>query len=231
MADVSTLIDGRSVLMKRLILLPLLLWLAACQQSPTDTNPADDTMALGVVLTVTEPCTNGDCPLPDDPGCTNGDCPPPDDPGCTNGDCPPPDDPGCTNGDCPPDPPGCSNGDCPPGTVLIDIKPGSYPNCFNNDGHGVIPVAILSSATFDATQIDASTVTLEGLSIGARGRANKLMAHLEDVNGDGLIDLVVQIEDVDGAFTSGNGTATLTGYLFDGSSFQGTDEICVVPNN
>jgi hypothetical protein len=27
--------------------------------------------------------------------------------------------------------------------VPIDIKPGSYPNCFNNDGNGVIPVAIL----------------------------------------------------------------------------------------
>ena len=35
--------------------------------------------------------------------------------------------------------------------VAIDIKPGSDPNCFNNDGHGVIPVAILSSTDFDAT--------------------------------------------------------------------------------
>jgi hypothetical protein len=102
---------------------------------------------------------------------------------------------------------------------------------FNNDGHGVIPVAILGSGTFDLTQVDASTVALEGLAIGARGKANKLLAHLEDVNGDGLLDLVVQIEDVDGAFTSGDGWATLTGSLLDGTSFQGMDEICIVPNN
>jgi hypothetical protein len=111
--------------------------------------------------------------------------------------------------------------------VSIDIKPGSDPNCFNNNGHGVIPVAILGSATFDVTQIDASTVSLAGLVIGARGRTNKLLAHIEDVNGDGLDDMVVQIEDVDGTFTAGDGTATLTGNLFDGTAFEGSDEICV----
>ena len=35
-----------------------------------------------------------------------------------------------------------------PTDVEIDIKPGSDPNCFNNNGHGVIPVAILSSNNF-----------------------------------------------------------------------------------
>ena len=113
--------------------------------------------------------------------------------------------------------------------VGIDIKPGSEQNCFNNDGHGVIPVAILGSATFDVNDIDPSTVELAGLAVGARGKSNKLMAHIEDVNGDGFDDLVVQIEDVDGTFTSGSGTATLTGNLFDGTAFEGSDEICIVP--
>jgi hypothetical protein len=113
--------------------------------------------------------------------------------------------------------------------VDIDIKPGSDPNCFNNDGHGVIPVAILGAADFDVTQIDPSTVQLEGLAVGARGKSNKLMAHVEDINSDGFDDLVVQIEDVDGAFTSGSGVATLTGQLWDGTAIEGSDEICVVP--
>jgi hypothetical protein len=46
--------------------------------------------------------------------------------------------------------------------VEIDIKPGSYPNCFNNDGHGVIPVAIFSSDIFNATQVDSFTIELDG---------------------------------------------------------------------
>lgn len=113
--------------------------------------------------------------------------------------------------------------------VQIDIKPGSDPNCFNNDGHGVIPVAILGSADFDVLDVDPATVQLEGLAVQARGKSNKLQAHIEDVNHDGLDDLVVQIEDVDGSFTSGSGTATLTGNLFDGTKIEGSDEICVVP--
>ncbi len=58
--------------------------------------------------------------------------------------------------------------------VTIDIKPGSEPNCFNNDGHGVIPVAILGSAEFDVTTIDAGSVMLEGLAVKAVGKSNKL---------------------------------------------------------
>jgi hypothetical protein len=96
----------------------------------------------------------------------------------------------------------------------------------------VIPVAILGSADFDVTQVDASTVALEGLEVAARGKADRLLSHIEDVNGDGFDDFVVQIEDLDGTFTSGTGTATLTGNLlpeFDGTPIQGTDHICVVP--
>jgi hypothetical protein len=113
--------------------------------------------------------------------------------------------------------------------VEIDIKPGSDPNCFNNDGHGVIPVAILGSADFDVTSIDPATVALESLAVRAAGRKGNLQAHIEDVNGDGFADLVVQIEDSDGAFNIGSGTATLTGQLLDGTPFEGTDDICIVP--
>jgi hypothetical protein len=113
--------------------------------------------------------------------------------------------------------------------VDIDIKPGSYPNCFNSDGHGVIPVAILGSTDFDVSQIDPGTVTLEDLAIRAVGKSNKLLAHIEDVNDDGFDDLVVQIEDVDGAFQPGEGSATVTGELFDGTPIEGSDSICIRP--
>jgi hypothetical protein len=118
--------------------------------------------------------------------------------------------------------------DCPI-QVQIDIKPGSDPNCFNNDDHGVIPVAILGSADFDVTQIDPGSVNLDSLAVKAVGKGNKLLAHIEDVNGDGWDDLVVQIQDQDEAFTSGSGTAKITGQLWDGTPFEGSDSICVVP--
>ena len=129
----------------------------------------------------------------------------------------------------------------PPVTpVTIDIKPGSDPNCFNNDGHGVIPVAILSDCVdgcipeggFDATQVDPKTVQLEGLAVRVVGKSDKLQAHIEDVNNDGCDDLVVQIVDQDGAFEAGDTEAVLTGNLYDvygGTAIEGTDTICIVP--
>jgi hypothetical protein len=60
------------------------------------------------------------------------------------------------------------------------------------------------------------------------GKSNKLLAHIEDIDGDGLDDLVVQIEDNDGVFAPGNATATLTGNTSDGTPFAGTDTICIV---
>lgn len=114
--------------------------------------------------------------------------------------------------------------------VDIDIKPGSDPSCFNNDGNGVIPVAVLGSDTFDVYQVDVTTVMLEGLAVAAKGKANKLLAAYEDVNGDGFIDLVLKIEDVDGTFTQGSGTATLSGNLlpeFGGTPIEGVGDICI----
>lgn len=114
--------------------------------------------------------------------------------------------------------------------VDIDIKPGSYPNCINLGSKGVIPVAILSSGTFDATQVDPETVKLGGAGVAVRGKGNKSLAHHEDVNGDGLLDLVMQVETENldpGLFQ--DGFATLTGQTFGGQLIEGQDEICIVP--
>ena len=111
----------------------------------------------------------------------------------------------------------------------IDIKPGSSDNCINNNGHGVIPAAILGSADFDCTQVDPYTCPLAGQTVKAVGKGNKQLAHIEDVNRDGFGDLALQIEDVDGTFQEGQGEATLTGELFDGTPIEGSDTICIVP--
>jgi len=116
-------------------------------------------------------------------------------------------------------------------TVQIDIKPGSDPNSFNNNGNGVIPVAILGSMDFDVMNIDPGTVELEGVGVRVVGKSNKLLAHFEDVNGDSHKDLVVQIEDSDSdhIFSDGCTMATVSGKLIDGTLFEGQDTICIVP--
>jgi hypothetical protein len=48
--------------------------------------------------------------------------------------------------------------------VAVDVRPGSCPNPLNCKSKGVLPVAILGTATFDVTQIDPATVQLAGVA-------------------------------------------------------------------
>ncbi len=90
----------------------------------------------------------------------------------------------------------------------------------------LIPVAILGSATFDATQVDPLTLSLDSRTVKTKGNGDP-QTNIEDVNGDGFDDLVVKIIDSDGTYTVGTGSATLTGQLFDGTPIEGTDSIYI----
>lgn len=118
----------------------------------------------------------------------------------------------------------------PPGVSLvdIDIKPGSDPNCFNLNGHGVIPVAILGSDKFDVTNIDQGSLYFGGLEIRVRGNKGPLCG-LEYSNADAYLDLVCQFEDDPNNWDAGDAEAVLEGSLFDLTDFGGIGSICVVP--
>ena len=92
----------------------------------------------------------------------------------------------------------------------------------------MIPIAILGSDTFDVLDIDTSTLFFAGLEVRMRGKKGPL-CHGEFVNVDGFLDLVCQFEDDPSMWAPDNSTATLTGTLLDGTEFEGTDSICVVP--
>ncbi|MBN2396462.1 MAG: hypothetical protein JXC36_08400, partial [Candidatus Atribacteria bacterium] len=66
--------------------------------------------------------------------------------------------------------------------VSIDIKPGSYPNSINLKSKGVVPVAVLTTETFDSSTIDPTTVEFAG--------AAPVKWHLEDIDKDGDIDML-----------------------------------------
>ena len=117
--------------------------------------------------------------------------------------------------------------------VEIDIKPGSYPNAINLGSHGLTPVAIFSEVGFDATSVDPNSVNLAGAPVAIRGK-DKFMAHEEDIDGDGLVDLVVQVvtADINPALLQKDGDviyAVLTGNTSGGQNIEGEDEIIIVP--
>jgi hypothetical protein len=121
-------------------------------------------------------------------------------------------------------------------TVGIDIKPGSYPNSINLKPRGVIPVAILGSADFDVHNVDMNSLIFAGLPVKIKGDGLPQCVY-QDVSGnftnpigapDGFIDLVCQyIMDLS-KWAPGDGYATLTGMLLDGTPIEGTDTIRII---
>ncbi len=114
--------------------------------------------------------------------------------------------------------------------VDIDIKPGSDPNSINQGSSGVIPIAILSTANFDApAEINPDTISLAGARVKMVGKSNKLLCHSEDVNADGLADLVCKVETAQFMIEIGDSVAVLEADTFGGTPVRGEDSIKIVP--
>jgi len=117
-----------------------------------------------------------------------------------------------------------SQGKCKVVTASIDIKPGSFPNSINPNSQGVIPVAILTTDTFDATTVDPATVLF-----GATGTETApVQSALEDVDGDGDIDLILHFNTQNTGIVCGDTSAFLTGETFSGQAIEGSDSIKTV---
>jgi MYXO-CTERM domain-containing protein len=110
-----------------------------------------------------------------------------------------------------------------PTPVTIDIKPGSDPNSFNPRSQGVIPVAVLGTIDFDATQIDFTTVIF-----GPYEATPAHDGHVEDVNNDGFMDAVFHFRTQETGIVCGDIEATLNGELFDETRISGTDTVNTV---
>lgn len=120
-----------------------------------------------------------------------------------------------------------------PGVALsfdyrLDVKPGSDENCFNIDGNGVIPVAILGGASENVADIDIESIFFNGLAVREKGNGEPSCG-AEDVNGDLVSDLVCHFEDDPTNWSVGNDDGQLTAKLFDGKDIYLNDSICVKP--
>ncbi len=111
--------------------------------------------------------------------------------------------------------------------VHIDIKPGSFPNSINPRSKGVIPVAILTTPTFDATTVDPLSVMFgPNGATEAHGRG-----HIEDADGDGDNDLVLHFRTQATGVQCGDTSASLTGQTGSGQAIAGADSIVTVGCN
>jgi len=131
---------------------------------------------------------------------------------------------------------------CPIINVAIDIKPQSCPNPLNTTKNGVLPVAVLGSAGFDISQIDPTTVELEGVPSEGRTLTPEDVAtpfdgelcDCHDLAGDGFTDQVFMFDAQAivaalGAVTNREERKlTLTGSLLDGSPFRGSDCVRII---
>jgi len=105
--------------------------------------------------------------------------------------------------------------------VSIDIKPGDDRNFISLRSKRAIPVAILSTGTFDAQTIDSSTVRFGKTGTEARSPS----VTLEDVDNDGDIDMLLNFKPRDTGIECRDNRAYLTGQTFLGQSFEGSDSI------
>lgn len=109
--------------------------------------------------------------------------------------------------------------------LSVDIKPGEIPNPINPKSKGVIPVAILSTDTFDATTVDPLSVMF---GPSRTSEAHK-KGHIEDVNGDGKPDMVVHFSTQQSDITPGDTQACVTGKTNNDLDIHGCDFIQTVP--
>jgi len=144
--------------------------------------------------------------------------------------------------------------------VFCDIKPGSCPNSLNVKPYrteeletsnsfaklvtdvdrkpkAVLPVAIMGTADFDVSEIDPTTLMLEGVpalrwsmeDVGTPVSPDANECECNELGGDGFIDLTLKFDkeaivDALGEVYDGDEIAlTITGQLYDGTEIEGMD--------
>ena len=114
-----------------------------------------------------------------------------------------------------------------PGGCGIDIKPHSDPNSINTNSKGTIPVAILSTPDFDApSEVDKDSLTF-GIT-GDEDSLAKCTKSNEDVNGDGLEDVVCHFYTQLTGFQVGDTVGILRGTTVLGAPFEERDSVRIV---
>jgi hypothetical protein len=138
----------------------------------------------------------------------------------------------------------------------LDIKPGSCPNSFNRGSNGVLPVAVLGDADFDAMMVHIASLHISRADgIGGSIAPNEgppgphttwedvgtpydgELCGCHDLNGDGVMDLIMKFKTADlvaalemDEFDPGALVElTVGGNMLDGKEFHASDCVRLVP--
>jgi hypothetical protein len=125
-----------------------------------------------------------------------------------------------------------------PSVVIIDIAPERFPNVINPSADDVVTVSIFSTSGFDATTIKPATLRLGGASLPGHdttrhgdddhARHHVTKTRIEDVNGDGRLDMVAEFTVAGLKFNDHDIVAELWGQTRQGIPFSGTDLVQLV---
>lgn len=107
--------------------------------------------------------------------------------------------------------------------IDLDIKPGGNPNNINLSSRGVVPVAVLTTQSFDARDVDPKTLLF--------AEAAPVRCNRADVENDGDLDLLCHFQTHDLHLNPDATTATLTGATYHGEKIEGADSIRIVPGS
>jgi len=112
--------------------------------------------------------------------------------------------------------------------AVIDVYPGDSSNVINLNSRGKFQVAILSSPTFDATHVAVNTIHFGGAPV-SQNKQGKYVAAPFDVDGDGVLDFVVEFDTKYLTLNASDNLGFLEGQTVDGSLFHGADVVTVLP--
>jgi hypothetical protein len=102
------------------------------------------------------------------------------------------------------------------------------PSTINLRSNAKIKVAILSTSMFDATSINPDTVKLSG-ALAETERNGTPIFSFDDVNDDGILDLVVTFRARDLQLTKADTQVVLKGQTFAGQLIKGVASVRIVP--
>jgi hypothetical protein len=108
--------------------------------------------------------------------------------------------------------------------VQIDVRPDSEDNPIQLGSRGVVPVVLYGEVDFAVEDVDLTTLTFAA----AAQVAHRNGPHFEDVDGDGLLDMVLHYRIAELGLLEGDVEVCLDGQTMDGMDFEGCDDVMPV---